>query len=174
MANRVLLGKRGSDYGLWVSKSGANVLTCGDSDMIFNSEVSEGSSVIKSGTLAITVGTSTNTDYYSSYVYYNLDGSNGALNYIPLVLIWDGHNSLPRRAAQRVIYQEPAPGGGRGPYHYQGIDANPLRVQADTYKFRLVSRAVGNNVICNQHSDSGTYRYLVLGVGGSSITSVGP
>lgn len=38
MANRVLLGKRGSDYGLWISKPGKNVLTITEAeDFIFNS-----------------------------------------------------------------------------------------------------------------------------------------
>jgi hypothetical protein len=172
MANRVLLGKRGSsDYGLWVSKSGANVLTCDDDDLIFNSDVAEGSNVIKSGTLAITVGSSTNTDYYSSYVYYNLDGANGALNYIPLVMIWNGELNLPRRSGQRTVVLI---GGRGGDYHWAHVDCNCLRVQADTYKFRLASRYVGDIGLGNNNASTGTYRYLVLGVGGSSITSVGP
>jgi hypothetical protein len=38
MANRVLLGQKGSDYGLWVSKPGKNVLTANDpEDMLFSS-----------------------------------------------------------------------------------------------------------------------------------------
>ena len=37
MANRVQLGKRGSEYGLWVSKPGSEVTTCDQEDMIFDS-----------------------------------------------------------------------------------------------------------------------------------------
>ena len=37
MANRVLLGKKGSDYGLWVSKPTLNVLTEGDDDLLLSS-----------------------------------------------------------------------------------------------------------------------------------------
>ena len=37
MANRVLLGQRGSEYGLWVSKPGSNVATCDPEDMLFDS-----------------------------------------------------------------------------------------------------------------------------------------
>ena len=37
MANRVQLGKRGSEYGLWISKPGSNVLTCDQEDMLFDS-----------------------------------------------------------------------------------------------------------------------------------------
>ena len=38
MGNRVLLGNKGSDYGLWVSKPGGNVLTDGDVDLLLSSE----------------------------------------------------------------------------------------------------------------------------------------
>ena len=129
MGTRVLLGKGtaergGTDkFGLWVSKSGEPVLTCGDDDLIFNSESAEGSNIIKSGTLAITVGTGTNTDYYSSYVYYNLDGANGALNYIPLVMIWSGELNLPRRSGQRKVALE---NGRGGTYHWAHVDCNCL------------------------------------------------
>jgi hypothetical protein len=36
MANRVLLGLRGSQYGLWVSKPGQNVLTAVDPNLLFS------------------------------------------------------------------------------------------------------------------------------------------
>lgn len=42
MGNRVLLGNKGSDYGLWVSKPGGNVLTDGDVDLLLSSESSGG------------------------------------------------------------------------------------------------------------------------------------
>lgn len=38
MGNRVLLGLRGSDYGLFVSKPGGNVLSDGDIDLLLSSE----------------------------------------------------------------------------------------------------------------------------------------
>lgn len=37
MANRVIVGKRGSDYGVFVSKAGENVLTCADKQLLFDS-----------------------------------------------------------------------------------------------------------------------------------------
>ena len=41
MANRVILGKGrgtgGSDYGLWISKPGKEVLTCDPEDLMFDS-----------------------------------------------------------------------------------------------------------------------------------------
>ena len=41
MANRVLLGNRGGTYGLFVSKPGANVLTCDEEDMLLDSRRKE-------------------------------------------------------------------------------------------------------------------------------------
>ncbi len=36
MTNRVLLGERGSEYGLWVSKPNKDVTSALDLDLIFN------------------------------------------------------------------------------------------------------------------------------------------
>ena len=52
MANRVLLGKgrlsSETQYGLWVSKSGQNVLTCGDDQLLFDSTIDDSSSGVNS------------------------------------------------------------------------------------------------------------------------------
>jgi hypothetical protein len=37
MANRVLLGKKGTEYGLWISKPGIDVTTANVSDLMFSS-----------------------------------------------------------------------------------------------------------------------------------------
>lgn len=68
MANRVLLGKRGSDYGLFVSKDGSNVLTCNEEDMLFDSRRKEiVSNPLQSGTSTITFsGTSSAGNYLNS------------------------------------------------------------------------------------------------------------
>ena len=42
MANRVLLGKKGSEYGLWVSKVGQDVTTVGSNNLLFDSSRAEG------------------------------------------------------------------------------------------------------------------------------------
>jgi hypothetical protein len=42
MANRVLVGNKGSDYGLFVSKPGGNVLSDADKDLLLSSESSGG------------------------------------------------------------------------------------------------------------------------------------
>lgn len=36
MANRVLLGQRGSQYGLFVSRPGSDVLTCANDELLFS------------------------------------------------------------------------------------------------------------------------------------------
>jgi hypothetical protein len=41
MANRVLLGQRGSQYGLYVSRSGSDVLTCPDDELVFSTDSSD-------------------------------------------------------------------------------------------------------------------------------------
>ena len=52
MANRVLLGKgrlsSETQYGLWVSKSGQNVLTCGDDQLLFDSTIDDSTSGVNS------------------------------------------------------------------------------------------------------------------------------
>jgi hypothetical protein len=52
MANRVLLGKgrlsSETEYGLWVSKSGQNVLTCGDDQLLFDSTIDDSTSGVSS------------------------------------------------------------------------------------------------------------------------------
>ncbi len=52
MANRILLGKRGSDYGLWVSKPGSNVATCDAEDMLFDSANMDYGQVLARGMVA--------------------------------------------------------------------------------------------------------------------------
>lgn len=40
MANRVLLGKKGTEYGLWISKPGKDVTTAGIQDLLFSTSSS--------------------------------------------------------------------------------------------------------------------------------------
>ena len=166
MANRVLLGKKGSEYGLWVSKVGQDVTTVGSNNLLFDSSKAESSSIIKSGTLAITVGTTDNTTYYSDYVNYT-DGSD--LNYIPLVMIWDGAYSFPIRTAVRIVLIEGSRGGST---YYHQMDACGCYVEALIDKFRIASKYFGTQGSC--HTNSFTARYAVLAIGGSTITEVGP
>jgi hypothetical protein len=41
MANRVLLGKKGTEYGLWISKPGKDVTTVGVEDLLFSTSSSD-------------------------------------------------------------------------------------------------------------------------------------
>ena len=84
MANRVLLGKRGSDYGLWVSKTGANVLTCDPEDMLIDANRAEiVSQPLDSGTGTVTFtssgGSFINAD--SGFINYN-----ATYDYIPILM----------------------------------------------------------------------------------------
>lgn len=51
MTNRVLLGKRGTKYGLWVSKPGVNVLTGTEDQMLLSTE-RQSFQIVKSGLIA--------------------------------------------------------------------------------------------------------------------------
>jgi len=166
MADRVLLGKKGSEYGLWVSKSGDDV-TNPSHPLIFDSSKPEGSAIYKSGTVSITVGTTANTIYYSNYVFYNADES--ALNYIPLVLIWAGNYNYPIRKAQRIVVIQ---GGRGGSTYYTQLDGNGLYAEVLNNKFRIASKYFGTNGAVS--TSSSTVRYAVLAIGGSTITSLGP
>lgn len=68
MANRVLLGNRGGTYGLFVSKPGANVLSCDEEDMLLDSRRKEIiSNPLQSGSATITFsGTSSDSNYLNS------------------------------------------------------------------------------------------------------------
>ena len=72
MANRVLFGKRGSDYGLFVSKPGANVISCNPEDMLFDSRRKE----IVSNPLTSGTGTVTFSGTSSASNYLNTDHDN--------------------------------------------------------------------------------------------------
>ena len=86
MANRVLIGKRGtSDYGLYVSNPGVNVLTATDDDLMFNSDAVEGFNVLQSGTVSNARPTVQQgySESISSWVSYSSLG----LTYPPLILL---------------------------------------------------------------------------------------
>lgn len=51
MTNRVILGKRGSKYGLWVSKPGVDVLTGSEDQMMLSTEA-QSFQIVASGTIS--------------------------------------------------------------------------------------------------------------------------
>jgi hypothetical protein len=92
MANRVLLGKRGSsDYGLWVSKPGANVLTCDEEDMLIDANRAEiVSQPLDSGTGTVVFsGTSSAWNYIntnSGGVSGSFTSFNATYDYVPILV----------------------------------------------------------------------------------------
>ena len=76
MANRVLLGKRGSDYGLFVSKPTKDVTSADRKDLIFDSTDLRSSSVHAIKEITISSGTGS--------VNLNADGS--SMGFIPYIL----------------------------------------------------------------------------------------
>ena len=85
MANRVLLGEKGSDYGLWISKPTVDVTSANRRDLIFDSTDGRTGNVLK--ILDLTVSSAT-----SGTVYFN--GDQSSIGYIPFILISeiDGSN----------------------------------------------------------------------------------
>lgn len=170
MANRVLLGKRNStDYGLYVSKSGVDVTTASDENLLFNTDAAESGLILKSGTTTVTTASSAATSY-SSYVSLGT-----TLNYIPMVMLFDAQTGTPytqaglqypQRKGSRVTYIS----GGRGGTTYvANIDYNLVFTEASTSQFRvgIEEPRFGTNTTYN-------FFYLVFAIGGSTITSVGP
>jgi len=170
MANRVLLGKRNStDYGLYVSKSGVDVTTASDENLLFNTDAAESGLILKSGTTTVTTASSAATSY-SSYVSLGT-----TLNYIPMVCLWDASSGTayhgagvqyPVRQGKRHIYIV----GGRSGTTYTGYqDNNLIYTEASTSQFRVAVEEIelGTNTTY-------TFFYAVFAIGGSSITSVGP
>lgn len=92
MTNRVLLGKKGSDYGLWVSKPGQNVLTASDDNMLLSTDF-QAFQIVASGVIN---NPSNNTDY-------NLTIPN--LGFTPIVLLGGSHvcaYSFPNATTLRI------------------------------------------------------------------------
>ena len=55
MARRMVMGRRGSTYGLWISKAGHDALTASDADLLFTMTERAGM-VLASGTVTVPSG----------------------------------------------------------------------------------------------------------------------
>lgn len=173
MANRVVFGNKGSDYGLWVSKSGENVLTTAKQNMLFDSTVAEtGGLVLKTGTTTVTFPTN-NPNASSSFVYYNLDGSNGSLGYIPMIMFArvDGNKVYPFNTSHAwsntVMY-------GFNVATSMGTmwDAQ-AQIYADKFKIfctRWIQTGAGSSIQPSYFDTSNaiTFQYAVLAIGGAT------
>ena len=65
MSNRVLLGEWGSDYGLWVSKPGGNVLSDADKDMLLSPEIAGMGQIIMFQSFSVSADATTTQNYNS-------------------------------------------------------------------------------------------------------------
>lgn len=80
MANRILIGNRATGgYGMYVSKSGADVLTCAAKDLLFDSRQGVGSGLIYAGGQVSSVVASAGINFLTT-------GSKQGLGYVPLVI----------------------------------------------------------------------------------------
>lgn len=170
MANRVLLGQDGSDYVLKVSKVGTNVLTAGDYDLLFDSTRAEAGLQFSAGSATVTVSSSTATGtYYSNWIYFNADQS--ALNYTPVVFANRVTSNTYRSVPERI----------------QGLDryVDGIYIRVATWQYNRTFMEFLDNTrfrfgIKNYYNTTGfygltagtyTFNYIVLTVGGSTITS---
>ena len=116
---RILIGNNGSEYGFWVSKTGTDVTTAGDHDLLFDSSRAEASLIIKSGA-------ATGNTWYSW-------GS--TLTYIPLIIVWQGKNHFPVRKGVQQGYNV----NGRYGTTYKVIyEYSSIYAEATTTQFRVV------------------------------------
>ena len=193
MANkRVILGEAkrtaggSSEYGLWVSKPGVDVINTsnqvltGTENMLFDSgRVETGGMVLKQGSTTIAFsGTSSTAD--SADVYYNLDGSNGSLGYIPTIMFnrKSGNNLYPFNTFHKWETGDIDPPSGYSAY--DSSSSNGYRtdviafIEDDKFKLRATRFIRSNGTIDGLQNGTHTFYYAVLGIGAASATAVGP
>jgi len=186
MGNRVLLGKRGSsDYGLWVSKTGANVLTCGPEDMLIDANRAEiVSQPLDSGTGTVVFG-GTSSDW--NYINSNSGGVSGSFtsfnatyDYVPILVysfVDSGNNRVyPMYYEQswtNTIQVTVPPGGAGEPvisvssgYFFQSHGT----IYAD--KFKLFARRYyrQNGTLDGFTTGTHTFYWAIFPVGEASVS----
>ena len=85
MTDRVLLGQRGSDWGLWVSKPGQDVKTASGSNLLFDSNVSDYITVLERGEIVIEAEDWVNVSS-SEYIYSSWQSLQNSYSYTPLLI----------------------------------------------------------------------------------------
>ena len=96
MANRVLIGKMGSDFGIKVSKEGFDVTTTADKNLLFDS-TSRRTGLVYAGATGLTLNDSADN--------YLTTGSKTSLGYPPLVIFSEKNNG-------NLIFGDSGAGGG--------------------------------------------------------------
>ena len=177
MTDRVLLGKRGSDYGLWVSKAGTDVTSTGLENMLFASNVLEsGGTVLKLGSTTVAFS-GTNATASSSDVYYNLDGSNGSLGFIPIVMFnrKTGNNLYPFNTMHSWDTGQIDPPSGYAAYDpsfSKGYQSDTLtNIYANKFNLTCTRFIRADSTVDGLANGTHTFFYAVLGVGEASTTS---
>lgn len=167
MANRVLL----TAGGLKVAKAGANVLSPGAYDLLFDSTRAEAGLQFSAGSTTVTVTSSTATGtYYSNWIYFN--GDQSALNYTPVVFAnritsFSYYVKVPELQTAIDRYTS---GGSVISASWQ-FHATYMEF-LDNTRFRFVVR--------NYYTSAGfyglpagtyTFKYITLAAGGSTVTA---
>jgi hypothetical protein len=140
MANRVLLGKRGSDYGLFVSKPTKDVTSADRKDLIFDSTDLRTSTVHAIKEITISSGTGS--------VNLNSDGS--SMGFIPYVL-WtqiSGNNILGQTGHFSWSFD-----GGQATFSY-GTD----------FAAHVSNTSITITRTLNSGYASGTFKFLVFNI----------
>ena len=171
MAKRILLGKAGSDYGLFVSKAGidvvnnSNVLTSSE-NLLFDSRVGIGSLPLKfhgQGTISApaTVGTPASTTITHS------------LNYKPLVIVqWcfstDVSNGIATKMYPAMYFN-----------FFEDDYNSDYGISEEEYESRLYGgvgfQVTTTTLVIKNHFSGGTKEYTVTGQGASQeIENISP
>jgi len=162
MANRVLLGQDGSDYVLKVSKSGVNVLTASDEDLIFDSTKPEGSMILTSGTTTLTW---TSIPTVSPWINFPQTYS-----FEPIVLVSRDLGSNSVRNAPEGEYASSS-SGGKGAIYFRFTASLRVYTEVQTSRFRIfIDDTAGNNISARPGMGTSpqTFYYIVLNIGGAT------
>lgn len=166
MANRVLL----TTSGLKVSKAGSNVLTAGPYDLLFDSTRAEAGLQFSAGSATVSVTSSTATaTYYSSWIYFNANQS--ALNYTPVVWANRVTSNVYRTVPEQRVGVDRYTSGSTILSTSWNF-SNTYMEFLDNTRFRFAIRNFYNSTgFYGLTAGTYTFKYIVLTVGGSTVTS---
>jgi len=183
MAERVLIGKRGTDYGLYVSKPTVDVTSATDAELMFNSDDTESFNVLQSGTVTVTMPSPTEGEFSSADSSWEAYSSL-SLSYPPLIIYMriDGTaiGSIGQATyAREATYIEDA--GERVPVLMNTCNFNESHLTLDhaNKQFKITGRRFksewsGRNFGLN---GTNTFKYFILAAGDTSkstLVSAGP
>ena len=179
MARRILLGKTGSDYGLFVSKGGIDVINdsgalTSSENLLFDSRVGIGSLPLKfhgQGTISApaTVGTPAST----TITFPDEAGSGQGLGYKPLVIVqWcfstDVSNGIATKMYPAMYFN-----------FFEDDFNSDYGISEEEYESRLYGgvsfQVTTTTLVIKNHFSGGTKEYIVTGQGASQeIENISP